>query len=851
MFFFRSLAVMPPLPPALAKLAVLAKNFWWSWEPGADAVFRWLDEELWDNLHHNPVAFLLSLPPEKLAEAAQNPEYMEIYEECCARFEKYLNQPTWFDQTFPDQKERVIAYLSAEFGIHECLPIYSGGLGLLAGDHLKAASDLGLPLVAVGLLYKFGYFNQEINPEGWQEARYPLLNFYKMPITPVTDGEGRELEVQVELSGQNICRTVSLRIWEAAVGRVKLYLLDSDTPRNRVEDRQLTGRLYGGDQEMRLVQEILLGIGGVRALRAMGIKPVVWHINEGHAAFSVLERLRELVSEGLEIETAREVVRASTIFTTHTPVPAGHDIFQPELLSCYFERFCHQGNLNWNAFVAPAYDPDRQGYNMTLLAHRHASYTNAVSRLHGETTRRMFFHLYPGIPEAEIPVTTVTNGVHIETWVAPEWVERFNRVAGDKWRTSYNNPEAWEKIAKLPAAEIWSVRKELKARMLEKCRARLLAQRQRYFASPSQQEEIETYLPPDVLTVVFARRFATYKRAYLLLRDRERLARLVNDPEQPVQFIFAGKAHPADRSGQEIIKQIYDLSQEEPFRGKVTFVEEYDIELAQCLVQGADVWLNTPRRPLEASGTSGQKAVLNGTVHLSILDGWWPEAYNGKNGFAVGRGEVLPDDTTQDYYDSLSLYAVLEDVVIPAYYRRTHGVPRDWIEIIREGWRSIPHYFNTGRMVKEYAARFYVPLMERYDQLVKDDYAAARRVRDFKEYLTQNWPAVAVLSVTAARPALPVAGQTIAVAATVRLGAIKPEDVVVEIMLGRSKDWQLTEMNGVRMELTEALGDATYRFSGTITLTQGALGYTVRVRPADSMFVHPFELPLIAWAPEF
>ncbi|MGQ9512968.1 alpha-glucan family phosphorylase [Thermodesulfitimonas sp.] len=851
MFFFRSLAVMPPLPPALAKLAVLAKNFWWSWEPGAGAVFRWLDAELWDNLHHNPIAFLLSLPPEKLTEAAQNSEYMEIYEECCARFETYLNQPTWFDQTFPDKKERVIAYLSAEFGIHECLPIYSGGLGLLAGDHLKAASDLGLPLVAVGLLYKFGYFNQEINPEGWQEARYPLLNFYKMPITPVTDREGRELEVQVELSGQNLCRIVSLRIWEATVGRVKLYLLDSDTPRNRVEDRQLTGRLYGGDHEMRLVQEILLGIGGVRALRAMGIRPVVWHINEGHAAFSVLERLRELVSEGLELETAREVVRASTIFTTHTPVPAGHDIFPPELLSCYFERFYHQGGLDWRAFLAPAYDPDRQGHNMTLLAHRHASYTNAVSRLHGETTRRMFFHIYPGIPEAEIPVTTVTNGVHIETWVAPEWVEHFNRIAGDKWRTPYNSPEAWEKIAKMPAVEIWSVRKELKARMLEKCRARLLAQRQRYFASPSQQEEIETYLPPDVLTVVFARRFATYKRAYLLLRDRERLAKLVNNPEQPVQFIFTGKAHPADRSGQEIIKQIYDLSQEEPFRGKVTFIEEYDIELAQCLVQGADVWLNTPRRPLEASGTSGQKAVLNGTVHLSILDGWWPEAYNGKNGFAVGRGEVLPDDATQDYYDSLSLYAVLEDVVIPAYYRRTHGVPRDWIEIIREGWRSIPHYFNTGRMVKEYAARFYVPLMERYDRLVKDDYAAARRVREFKEYLTQNWPAVAVLSVTAEKPALPVAGQTIAVSAVVRLGAIKPEDVVVEIMLGRTKDWQLTEMNGFRMELTEALGDNTYRFSGAITLTQGALGYTVRVRPEDSIFVHPFELPLIAWAPEF
>ena len=848
---FRSLAVMPPLPPELGKLALLARNFWWSWEPGADAVFRWLDEELWESLHHNPVAFLLALPPEKLAEAAHNPEYMEVYAECCARFEKYLSQPTWFEGTFPEQKDRVIAYLSAEYGIHECLPIYSGGLGLLAGDYLKAASDFGLPLVAVGLLYKFGYFNQEINPEGWQEARYPLLNFYKMPINLLTTNEGRELEVEVELSGRDTSRTVFLRVWQADLGRVKLYLLDADTPRNRMEDRQLTGRLYESDQEMRLIQEILLGIGGVRALRAVGVKPVVWHINEGHAAFSVLERLRELIDQGLDLETAREVVRASTIFTTHTPVPAGHDVFRAELLSRYLERFYPQGGLNWNAFLAPAYDPNRQGYNMTLLAHKHAYFTNAVSRLHGETTRRMFSHIYPGFPEPEIPVSTVTNGVHTETWVAPEWVEHFNRLAGDRWRTPHNSLEAWEKIAKMPAAEIWSVRKQLKARMLEKCRARLLTQRQRYFASPAQQKEVETYLPTDVLTIVFARRFTAYKRAYLLMRDREKLARLVNDPEQPVQFIFAGKAHPADRSGQEIIREIYKLSQEETFRGKIAFIEEYDIELARCLIQGADVWLNTPRRPLEASGTSGQKAVLNGTVHLSILDGWWPEAYNGKNGFAIGREEVLPNEAVQDYYDTLSLYTVLEEMVIPTYYRRTHGLPLDWIEIIREGWRTIPHYFNTGRMVKEYTERFYVPLMKRHDQLTKDNYAGARQVREFKEYLAQNWSAVAILSVATEKPTTLVSGQRMTVSATVRLGPIKPEDVVVEIVLGRSKDWQLTEMKSFRMEVAEALGDASYRFTGSVTLTQGTLGYTVRVRPEDSRFVAPFELPLVAWAPEF
>ncbi|MEW6182482.1 MAG: alpha-glucan family phosphorylase [Bacillota bacterium] len=851
MHFFRPLAVLPPLPAELSDLPDIAKNFFWAWEPGMDALFRWLDAELWEKMHHNPIAFLLSLPQEKLTEAAQNPEYLEIYHEYRKRFSSYMNAPTWFSGTFEQNHNRVIAYLSAEFGIHESLPIYSGGLGLLAGDHLKAASDLGLPLVALGLLYKFGYFNQQINPHGGQEASYPLLNFHKMPISPMTDGDGREIEVQVELSNHHSCRNVSLRIWEAAVGRVRLFLLDSDTPRNRVEDRQLTGSLYGGDHQTRLLQEMLLGIGGVRALRALGFEPAVWHINEGHAAFSVLERVRELVMKGLDPETAREVVRASTVFTTHTPVPAGHDMFNREVLSCYMERYYGQLGLDRDSFFGLACDPNKHEFNMTLLAHGHATYTNAVSRLHGDTSRRIFFSLYPNIPADEIPLTTVTNGVHIETWLAPEWIDSFQRLAGEEWRTPKASPEAWEKIARMPVAEVWSIRKEIKAGMLDKVRERLLTQKQRYYASPAEQAEIETYLPPDVLTIVFARRFATYKRATLLLRDKERLAGMVSDPEQPVQLIFAGKAHPADQAGQDLIRQIYNLSQQEPFKGRIAFLEDYDIETARYLLSGADVWLNTPRRPLEASGTSGQKAVINGTVNLSILDGWWPEAYNGDNGFAIGRGEVYPNEETQDYYDSLALYAIIEDVVIPNYYRRTNGVPRDWVNIIRSAWRSIPHFFNTGRMVKEYTSLFYVPLMKRSDYIAQNDYSAARRLKEFKRRLMDNWSQIQILQVNEDRPSTPVAGQTVSVTATVKLGAVTPQDVVVELVLGRTKDYLLLDTKGFPLIAGENLGDNTYRYSGAVSLTQGALGFTVRVRPTHPDLAHPFELPLVTWAPEF
>lgn len=844
---FRRLTVLPKIPPAVGRLADIAQDFTWTWEREGDLLFRWLDGELWERLHHNPVAFLLSLNPERLAQAAENPEYLELYNEFTARLDTFRQETSWFERVFPEKKNQVVAYLSAEFGIHECLPIYSGGLGVLAGDYLKAASDVGLPLVGMGLLYKCGYFNQKIRPEGWQEASYPLLNFHEMPVQPIRDSGGREVEVPVDLPG----RRVWLKVWEVRLGQVRVYLLDADSPRNHPDDLHLTGSLYGGGHETRLAQELLLGIGGVRALRVLGLAPAVWHINEGHAAFSVVERLRELVQAGVSPETAREVIRASTAFTTHTPISAGHDVFCPEMIHRYCEPLYAQIGLDREGFLRLAYDEERRGFSMTVLALRHAAYCNGVSRLHGQTTRKMFHYLYPNIPSAEIPITSVTNGIHIETWLAREWVEHFTRMAGEGWRTSVADPEAWNRIATLAAAEIWSVRRQLKSKMLEKVRESLRLQRQRYYASLVQQEEVDAYLPLDTLTVVCARRFVTYKRADLLLREYERLARLVNHPEHPVQFIFAGKAHPADHAGQQMIKNLYDAGQDDSFRGKVVFVEDYDMEMAKYLVQGADVWLNIPRRPLEASGTSGMKAALNGAVHLSVLDGWWPEACNGQNGFTVGRGEQYHGEDVQDYYDLRALFVLLEEVVVPAYYQRTLGVPRKWIGVIQEAWRTIPQFFNTGRMIKEYTEHSYVPLMERGASFSAGNYSAAARIAAFKKFLDQNWREVQIQGVRLEHQVRPAAGDLLTVAATVHLGPVSPNDVAVETVVGTARDGTLLEPETVPMQVAETLEQGFYRYTVAMPLVQGALGLTVRVRPVSPDFLFPFEVPLVTWAPEF
>lgn len=850
MYYIRTLTVAPKLPAEISRLNELARNLWFSWNTRAQELFQRINSSLWEEMKHNPVRFLLNVSQEELEKAARDKDYLALYNQVMDELHNYMNAhtQTWFNCQYPQYANHVIAYFSAEFGVHESHPTYSGGLGLLAGDHCKSASDLGLPFIGVGLLYKNGYFTQRINREGWQEVHYPYLNFYEMPIKPITNSDGSELLIPVELPG----RTVYLKVWCMQVGRVKIYFLDADLTRNSIEDRALTGQLYGGDRDTRISQEILLGIGGVRALRALGIHPRAWHINEGHAAFLLIERLRELVQAGVPVGAAVEAVRAGTLFTTHTPVPAGHDVFSAEMIERYFGHLYKQLYMERETFLSLGWDDEQKQFNMTLLAFRLSSFCNGVSKLHGEVTRQIFSRFYPRIPLAEIPISSVTNGIHHQTWLAPELQELFDRYLEPGWREKSSVRETWGNVSAIPPQELWEVRCRLKEKMIRTARANLRGQYLRNQEPALRIREVEGYLNPNVLTIGFARRFATYKRANLLLQDKARLARLVRDPEHPIQIIFAGKAHPADRPGQELIKQIYELTNHEPFRGRVVFLEDYDIALARCLLHGVDVWLNTPRRPLEASGTSGQKAAVNGVINCSVLDGWWPEGFNGENGFAVGEARTYPDEETQDQDDAYSLYALLEETIIPMYYDRAHdGVPRAWVELMKRSLQTIPWYFNTERMVKEYCQRFYVPAIERDLYFSRDNYSPAYRLQAFKKRVKENWRQVAITSVKAGDAKPMVVGEPLQIDATVHLGSLTPEDVTVEIVYGNLDNGGLQNIRHVPMMRVEQLPEGTHLYSGILILPQGTLGYTVRVRPSHPEFTHIFELPLVTWVPNF
>lgn len=844
MFPFRFVSVTPKLPEQICRLKELAYNFWFTWKPGGVEFFRTIKPELWREAGHNPVRFLMQIREEDLVAASRDEDYLALYNRVFEQYDRYLTEEKWFEQHYPEHKDHVIAYFSAEFGLHESHPIYSGGLGLLAGDHCKSASDLGLPFVGVGLLYKHGYFTQKINGEGRQEAEYPFLNFFELPITPVNDSAGNRLLVPVELPG----RTIYIQVWKARVGRVCIYLLDADIPRNTPEDRGLTGSLYGGDRECRISQEIILGIGGVKALRAMGINPRAWHINEGHPAFLVIQRIRELVRKGVSLETAREVIRSSTIFTTHTPVPAGHDLFSGKMIELFFTKIASELGLDLSGFLELAWDAGRDSFNMTLLALNHSYLTNGVSWLHGKVARDMFRARYNRLHPEEIPITSITNGVHTGSWLAGELRDLFARYLGKGFMDHVNQRQAWEKIDNIPDEELWRVHRCLKEKMIGFVRNSIKKQRRRNYELTSRILEVDEYLNPEVLTIGFARRFATYKRATLLFRDRERLSRLVNDPYRPVRFIFAGKAHPADQAGQEFIKQIYDFSNESDLRGKVLLLENYDIHMARHLIQGVDVWLNTPRRLMEASGTSGQKAALNGVVNVSTLDGWWPEAYDGKNGFAVGTEREYRDEEIQDLDDCYSLYEILEEKLIPMFYRKQSGLPLEWIRMMKNSIKTIAPVFNTGRMVAEYTERFYVPAINRGLHFVHNNYEVAGRVSAFKRFIRERWDGVAFVSVDSnARPKMAV-GEKLMVSAVVRLGEIAPEHVAVEVLYGEAGDSGLSNITVVGISCEGETEPGTYRFAGNLSLPQGALGYTLRVRPENRDFPYT-ELPLITWAP--
>jgi len=707
-----SFRVVPSLPEALKPLLEIAKNLWWSWTPDAVALFIRLDPELWTLHRHNPIKLLGSVSQDRLEKAARDESFLHEIYRVYSRLDQHCSRSGWFKNTHPESSDMTIAYFSAEFGLTECFHIYSGGLGILAGDHLKSASELALPMVGVGLLYQHGYFRQYLNADGWQQETYPDIDFDNQPISRVLNDKGEWIKVHVSMPG----RTVTIGVWRAMVGRIPLYLLDTNVPENLRDDRQITRNLYGGDVETRIQQEIVLGIGGMRALEAMDIEPDICHINEGHAAFLGLERIRRLISDKkMSFDAASQMAAASHVFTTHTPVPAGIDRFHPSLVERYFRDFVGDLGIDMEGLQALGRENvfDRnEFFSMAVLAIRISSCVNGVSKLHGEISRKMWRGIWPGVPEEEVPIKHVTNGVHARSWLSRDLFSLFNRYLGYRWQHDPTDHTVWERVVDIPDEELWAVHSQRRRKLVTWARRRVRQQHADRGASTKAIEQAAALLHPEALTIGFARRFATYKRANLLLRDIDRLMKMLNDEKRPIQFIIAGKAHPADSAGKELIRELVHFSRSgngDSGAGRVIFLENYDMAVARYMVTGCDIWLNTPRRGLEASGTSGMKAAVNGVVNCSILDGWWDEAYLADIGYAIGRREEYSDDEEADSIESDNLYDLIEGHILPEFYDRdATGLPHRWVQRMKANIKSVAPFFNTNRMVQQYVEGFYL-----------------------------------------------------------------------------------------------------------------------------------------------
>ncbi len=846
---FGRVTVFPIMPPRISRLYELAYNLWWSWHPEALDLYCTLDPLLWEEAGHSPVRFLSEVQPALLETAAGDAAYLDRYDRVMREFDHYMHpgpDETWFAREYPEYADKVIAYFSAEFGLHEALPIYSGGLGILSGDHCKEASDLGLPFVGVGFLYPQGYFRQHITREGIQEAFYDKLHFSEAPATPALGADGNEVMIQVDLPG----RRIHAKVWKVQVGRIPLYLMDTDVEPNTPGDRELSARLYGGDREIRISQEIVLGIGGVRALRALGIDPAVWHINEGHAAFMNLERCRELVAQGLSFNEAREAVAANSLFTTHTPVPAGNDTFSYDLVDKYFGSFWGQLGLSRDQFMEVAREDHGWGptFGMTVLALRLTDQHNGVSKLHGEVSRAMWQFLWPGIDADEVPIEYITNGIHSPSWIAPEMNALFKRYLGDDWSEHVDNTGFWKRIDSIPDEELWRVHMQRKQALIDYTRQHLRGHHLRLGEGAQQMAEFEKMLDPNALIIGFARRFATYKRATLIFRDPERLRRMVNNPSCPVQIIFAGKAHPADGPGKALIEQVYRVSRSDAFRGKIVFLENYDINMARFLVSGADLWLNNPIRPHEASGTSGQKASLNGLPNCSIMDGWWAEAFNGQNGWAIGEEREYHDADVQDEADSLSLYRTLEEDIIPLYYDRgADGIPHGWIDVMREAIRTCAPRFSMRRMVKDYTTRFYVPAMQQGMRIEQTHFDQARVLAKWKEKVRRAWPGLELYA-EGQRDGQLSLGEGIEMHAWVRASDLRPEDLTVELVYGEASDDHVVAQHTLPMNYIKQEQDGSLRYELRLQPPEsGSIAYGVRVLPNHPALANKHEMGLVRW----
>jgi starch phosphorylase len=784
----RTFTVAPSLPKKLECLRELAFNLCWTWDHETIDLFRRLDRDLWESCYHNPVLMLGKINQQRLRAAAADDGFVAHLDRVCQRLAEYMREETWYQKSFGRPDKPRIAYFSAEFGITECLPIYSGGLGVLAGDHLKSASDLGVPLVGVGLLYQEGYFSQYLNADGWQQESYPINDFYNLPLTLVLREDGSPVTTTVELPG----RAVTIQIWRMQIGRLPLYLLDTNVPLNSREDQDITDALYGGGPEMRIKQEIVIGIGGIRALDALGLMPDVCHMNEGHSAFLGLERIRSLMlRDGLTFEEAQVAAASGNVFTTHTPVPAGIDVFPEDLVDSYFRRYYPALGLTREQFLALGRENPQdsgRGFNMAVLALHLASMVNGVSQLHGSVARRMWQHMWPGVPAHEIPIDAITNGIHVRSWISHDMEGLFDRYLGPRWKSEPANESVWERVDRIPDEELWRTHERRRERLVAFARRRLTAQLKRRGTSPAEMGQATEVFHPDALTIGFARRFATYKRATLLFHNPERLTQLLCDPERPVQIIFAGKAHPHDEGGKAFIKEIIHQARREELRNHIVFIEDYDMNVARYLVEGVDVWLNTPRRPREASGTSGMKGTANGVLNLSILDGWWAEAYSPEFGWAIGRGEEYDDLAYQDAVESAALYNVLEKEVVPLFYTRGRdGLPRGWIAKMKAAMRSLAPFFNTNRMVSEYTRSLYLPAAERYWHLTEDSAVQAREFAAWKRKVRDNWPRIRVSGVEADADHLKV-GDTLNVRAQIFLGQLTAGDVIVQLYQGLVDD---------------------------------------------------------------
>lgn len=851
MYIFNKITVNPQLPKKIGKLSEIANNLWWSWNTEFLKLFKKIDIDLWEKCGKNPVKFLKQVDQERLEEIAENTEFIKEYNKNVENYEGYINSKnTWFNKTYPNNKNDVIAYFSAEYGLDEILPIYSGGLGMLSGDHLKSSSDLGIPLVAVGLLYKNGYFHQKINKSGGQVSEYQDIELNNLPIIPVKRETGEDLIISVNMPKKKLY----LKVWKIQVGRVSLYLLDSDIEENIEEYRGITLRLYGGDQEMRIQQEIVLGIGGVTALRELGINPTVYHMNEGHSSFLVLELIRLIMEEKkVSFNIAKDIVTAKTVFTTHTPVPAGNDIFPTTLVETYFKDFWLPLGISKEEFLELGMKPKEENkttFNMGILALKIAGKKNGVSKLHGAVSRELFGEVWPEITPNESPITYVTNGIHTCTWLAPTLKQLYNKYLIPYWQDKIHEDETWERINKIPDEELWNEHTLRKERLFKLVKENVTNRLRNNGMPYDQIREITSKLNPNALTIGFARRFATYKRATLIFKDLERMTQILNDETRPVQLIFAGKAHPRDIEGQNLIKRIHEISMMPQFKGKIFLLEGYNMEVSRHLISGVDVWLNNPRRPMEASGTSGEKASVNGVVNFSILDGWWAEGYNQKNGWAIGTNAEYYSYEEQDRADSESIYNILENKIIPAYYnKQENGISKEWLTLMKNSIISTGGKYSTSRMLVDYANQLYMPLCDLTNKYYRN-IDVVTEYNNVKKGLILNWEDIVIEQSNNLDNISMDAGKNIEVACNIKLPNIDVENIEAQVYYGKILDnGTIENISIIPMTLSKSDDEKrTYTYNAKIELkTGGNYGYTFRVMPKHEMLLDSANLNLVKW----